>query len=192
MRLDTLATVFAAALVLADAALACEPVYDERSLFEIRSVSKPVAVDPKCRAINAGVYDELSLGPATDLGRGRIQQVLGGQDQSRVLLVDCNTRELTILQGAVTRTTETSCGPVSEYADLAGAHATMPLDREENLHDLVEFAKKRGVTEINPLEYFFKFAKPWETERHAVGRKDRFDLLCGCKLFYPDSPGAKN
>ncbi len=192
MRLDALATVFAAASVLADAALACEPVYDERSLFEIRSLSKPVAVDPKCRAINAGVYDALSLGPATDLGRGRVQQVLGGQDQSRVLLADCNTRELTILQGAVTRTTETSCGPISEYADLAGENAMMPLDREANLHDLVDVAAKRGVTEINPLEYFFKFTKPWETEQYAVSRKDRFDLLCGCKLYYPGSPGAKN
>ena len=22
-------------------------------------------------------------------------------------------------------------------------------------------------------------------------RKERVDLLCGCKLYYPDSPGAK-
>jgi hypothetical protein len=192
MRLATLLTTFVAVSVMADAACACSPAFDERSLSEIRSLSKPVAVDPQCRTINAGVYDALSLGPAINLGNGRIQQVLGGSDQSRVLLADCNTRELTILQGTETVIGEDSCGPTSIYADLAGEDAMMSLDGGANLHELVDMAAARGVTEINPREYFFMFSKAWESELHAVGRKDRFDLLCGCKLYYPESAGASN
>ncbi len=192
MQLTILVTAFVAVSVIANAAAACEPVIDERTLFEIRSLSKPVAVDPQCRVVNGGVYDELSLGPAIDLDKGRILQVVGGSAKSHVLLVDCNDREATVLRGTETITGETSCGPISTYADLAGGKAMMSLDGGANLQELVTIAAIQGVTEIKPSEFFFMFSKAWESELHAVGRKDRFDLLCGCKLHYPDSKGARN
>jgi hypothetical protein len=171
--------------------LACEPALDERTLSEIRSLSKPVAVDRLCRTINAGVYDNLSLGPVTDLGNGRIQQVLGEVGQSSVLVADCNTSEATILLGAVTATDDSNtCGPFYTYADLVGENAMMSLAVGANLHELVDLAVARGATEINPLEYFFMFSKAWESELYPVPRKDRFDLLCGCQLYYPRSAGA--
>lgn len=178
--------------VIASAASACDPMMEQRTPSQIRFQSKRVAVDSQCRAINVGAYDDISLGPAKDLGNGLIQQDLGGPDQSRVFIADCNIREVTILQGKVARTEETSCGPMDFYADLAGANAMMTFDGRANYQDLVAFALSKGVTEISPSEYFFKFSMSYEAALHPVGRKDQFDLLCGCKLYYPDSPGAKN
>jgi hypothetical protein len=192
MRFVTVLTVCVTVSAIANAANACSFAPDERTVLEIMSDSKPVAVDRQCRTINAGVSDYLSLGPATDLGNGRVQQVLGGRDQSHVLVADCNTRELTILRGTETITGEDSCGPTRFYADLAGENAMMSLALGANLHELVDLAAEQGVTEINPLDYFFMFNRDWESEQHAVGRKDRFDLLCGCKRLYPDSAGAQD
>jgi len=199
MQLSTFLPSFVAATVIANAASACDPVIDSRSPSEIRSHSKRVAVDQQCRTINAGVFDGLSLGPAIDLGNGVIQQDFGAvqrwddlEENARILLADCNIREATILQGKVTSTQESSCGPIDTYADLAGPKALMKFDTGASYHELIDIALSKGVTEISPSEYFFTFAKPWETERYPVSRKDRFDLLCGCKLFYPDSAGAKN
>jgi hypothetical protein len=190
MRLLRPAFAFSAACLICTAASACSIEPDARSPQELRAESKAVAVDRQCRAINAGVHDNLSLGPVTNLGDGRVQQVLGGNDQSNVLVADCNTREVTILQGKETIIGEDSCGPISSYADLAGENAMMSLSLGANLHELVDLATAQGVTEINPQEYFFMFATGWESRTHKVGRKDRFDLLCGCKLYYPDSAGA--
>lgn len=197
MRLELFLSPVLAVLAIADAASACEPVMDERTPSQIRFQSKRVAVDGQCRTINAGVYDRISLGPAIDLGNGLIQQVLGEQftgesDQSRVFIADCNIREVTILRGKVTSTAETSCGPIDTYADLVGPNAMMKFEGSASYKDLVDLALSKGVTEISPSEFFFKFSKDWETELYPVGRKDQFDLLCGCKIYYPDSLGAKN
>jgi hypothetical protein len=191
--------------VSASAASACEPVMDERSLSKIRANSAPVATDSECRTINAGVYDDLFVGPAVDLGNGRVMQVLGHtyftagndknfseEDKSRVLLADCNTREVTILQGAQTQVGETSCGPEYSYAPVVGKKAVISLDAGETLNELVDLAAAKGVTELSPKQHFFMFSKVWESELHPVGHKDRFDLLCGCKIFYRGSAGAKN
>lgn len=192
MRLSTFLFCVTAASVSANAANACEPVLDPRSPSEIRLSSKRVAVDSQCRTINAGVKDWKSLGPARDLGNGVIQQVLGNEDQSRVLLADCNIREATILRGKVTSTTETSCGLEFTFAALDGQNAMMRFDSGASYQELIDLALAKGAAEISPSEYFFKFSKDWETKLYPVSRKDRFDLLCGCKLFYPDSAGAKN
>jgi hypothetical protein len=152
--------------------------------------SKPVAVYRQCRTINAGIYDEISLGPATDLGNGRVQQVLEDTEQSEVLLADCNTREVTILRGAEAEFIETSCGRLYSYGPVIGDNAPMSLSVGADLHELVDLAAKKGITEIDPNEYFFSFSSS-KGPGQAVGRKDRFDLLCGCKRIYPDSPGAQ-
>ena len=65
----------------------------------------------------------------------------------------------------------------------------MSLSVGADLHELVDLAAKQGITEIDPNEHFFRFTADWKDE--TVTRKDRFDLLCGCKRLYPDSPGAK-
>jgi hypothetical protein len=194
MRLKTLSFAFFAVWPMTNAASACSFAPDERSPSEIRANSNAVAVDRQCRTINAGVYDHLSLGPATNLGHGRVQQVLDGSDQSRVLLADCNTREVTMLEGPVTHVQEGDfCDPPNvTHADLSGENAIMSLAVGTNLHELVDLATANGAVEQNPNEIFFTFWIEAGSKRRNVSAKDRFDLLCGCKIFYPESAGARN
>lgn len=189
MRLCTLTAAIVALNAMSNAASACTFTWEFSTTSELRAEGKRVAVDRQCRTINAGIYDELSLGPATDLGDGRVQQVLNEPDQTRVLLADCNTREITILQGAEAEFMETSCGRFYSYGPVTGDDAPMSLSVGANLHELVDLAAAKGITEIDPNDYFFRFSA--REGRVAVGRKDRFDLLCGCKSLYPDSPGAQ-
>ena len=189
MRLFTLTAAIVALYAMTSAARACTWTWEGVTKSQMVAQSKPVAVDRQCRTINAGIYDNLSLGPATDLGGGRVQQVLEDADLSRVLLADCNTREVTILEGAATEAGDSSCGPFYTYAPITGGDAPMSLSVGANLHELVELAATKGMTEIDPHEHFFRVIADWEDE--TVTRKDRFDLLCGCKRLYPNSPGAQ-
>jgi hypothetical protein len=190
MRLFMLTAAIVALCAMTNAASACSWVWENYTTSEALAQSKRVAVDRQCRAINVGVYDGRSLGPATDLGNGRVQQVLDETNESQVLLADCQTREVTILQGTATEAGETSCGMAYSYGAVTGDNAPMSLSVGANLHVLVDLAVAQGMTEIDPVDYFFRFTSN-EGSGQAVGRKDRFDLLCGCKLFYPDSPGAQ-
>ncbi len=190
MRPFILTAAIVALYAMTNAASACTFVWEYYTTSEALAQSKRVAVDRQCRTINVGVYDDWSLGPATDLGNGRVQQVLEDTDQSQVLLADCNTREVTILQGAKAEFIETSCGRLYSYGPVTGDNAPISLSVGADLHDLVDLAAAKGITEIDPVDSFFRFTSN-EGSGQAVGRKDRFDLLCGCKRFYPDSPGAQ-
>ncbi len=189
MRPFALTAAIVALYAMTNAASACVLRGSGYTTSEILAESNPVVVDRQCRTINIGVYDGRSLGRATDLGNGRVQQVLENTDRSHVLLADCNTREATILQGAVTEVEESSCGLAYSYAPITGDNAPMSLSVGSSLHELVYFAALHGMTEIDANDHFFRFRSGggWQ----PVGRKDRFDLFCGCKLFYPDSPGAQ-
>ena len=159
----------------------------------LRAASKPVEVSNECHTTNIGVYDQLSLGRAQDLGDGRIFQTVGDSG-TRVFLADCNTREATVLRGPIVSEYETSCGPSFDFESLTGATATIDLTSGEDLHELVEVAEAAGAFELSPLEMFFKFdiflsSRGFDDE-YDVGRKDRFNLLCGCGRLYPNSAGA--
>ena len=180
-----------ALLASAQIAGACSYLPDTRTPDQIRADSAPVAMDRSCRVINGGVYDTLTVGRAEPLGNGRFQQVVGDHSLSRVYVADCNTREATLLLGAVIETVQTSCGPDHRFADLAGPDAMMSLAEGDNLHELVAIAQSKGIRELNPLTVFFEFTYPWESKpTYAVGDKDRFDLMCGCKQLYPGTAGA--
>lgn len=184
-----LKTVVALTLVSAAPAMACSPFFEHRSASAIRAESKPVSVDNACRALNVGVYDGYSLGPAQGLENGRVYQEINGND-FEVLIGDCNSREVTILLGPATQVGENTCGPEYDYAPLTGPRSAFSLNRGDDLHDLVKQLEEAGGVENNPQDLFLRFEAK-NGKKHKVGRKDRVDLLCGCKLYYPDSPGAK-
>ncbi len=173
----------------ASSVLACSIEIEDRPASEVRAQSRPVAVDPQCRMINGGVYDYQTLGPVELLGDGRFYQKVNDRPHE-VMLGDCNTREVTILRGPGTQVGESSCGPSFEYASLVDENAPFSLSRGSDLHELVAIAMETGAREFNPKERFFEFTTNL-TNTHKVGPRDRFDLLCGCKRYYPDSPGAK-
>ncbi len=55
------------------------------------------------------------------------------------------------------------------------------LDEQTTLSELQNIAKNQGYRSTSSLDAFFG--------RTAVQKK--VDYTCGCKLYYPDSPGAK-
>ena len=191
-----------AMLVGISSADACELTVSDDSPFGLRVRSEPVTVDNQCRTNNIGVGDHLSLGQAQDLGNGRISQSISdrrfsqvaGHSDTRVFLADCNTREATILLGPVANEHDFGCGPTYDFEPLIGPAAAIDLTTGDDLHQLTEVAEAAGARELNPLEIFFKFnisvSSRGFDDVYDVGRKDRFNLLCGCDRFYPNSAGA--
>ncbi|MFQ6552852.1 hypothetical protein AAD018_010980 [Aestuariibius insulae] len=148
--------------------------------------SQSVAVGLSCSFENAGLTDHISAGPAKDLGSGQIYQRVNDQSYF-VMFADCNTREATLLWGPPTPSAvEDSCGYYDGYEALVGDDAILSRTTGGNLHEFVAAAKDLGATELNPIKYLNETpsGKP-------VWRRDRIDLLCGCRIFYPDSPGAQ-
>ena len=166
---------------------------DNRTPTAVKAASKPVIVDKHCRTMDAGVYDDYTLGVAKDLGNERVFQSVGGED-SLVLVADCTTREATMLLGPVIHVNYGICSNSTFRGSLAGGGAVVSLSQGDRLNDLVEATKAAGGSEIDPIKEFFVFT-PINSEKfqgqYKVGRKDRFDLLCGCKIHYPDSAGAR-
>ena len=173
--------------LLASQTFACSIVLNDPTAEQInqyRSDSEPVEVHPDCSFENGQIGDSLSAGGAEDLGNGRVLQRVNRQE-SRVLVVDCNSREATLLEGPGIVVGSDSCGPTVIPDDLVGERAIMSLTVGDTLQELVQLAEQRGVIELDPIEYFNidQYGEP-------VWPKEHINLLCGCLLYYPDSPGA--
>jgi hypothetical protein len=169
---------------------ACSIFPEARSASEIRRESAPVAVDKSCGVRNGGVNDRLTLGPAIKLENGRLYQIVN-EDAGQVLVADCKTREATVLVGRFIPVSEDSCGPYGTNAPLVGDRSQFSLDAGADLQDLVTLASTKDAREQDPIYRFFRFSGK-NDKVYKVGRKDEFDLLCGCKIFYPRSRGAKS
>jgi hypothetical protein len=186
--------VAASGAFLANAALACEPIRETRSPQEIqaahsadRAKSKAVIVGSQCEFTNGGIYDGLSGDVAEDLGNGRVMQRLGS-DNNSVLVVDCNAMEATILIGnPVPDAVSDTCGGYAEYLDVTGPNAIASLKAGSDLAELVQIFAAAGASEASPTAVLNK--DPWGRN---VPVRDRIDLTCGCRLFYPDTQGALN
>ncbi|MEL6586631.1 MAG: hypothetical protein AAFY65_10445 [Pseudomonadota bacterium] len=171
----------------AQPALACSPLpADTRSQAEILRSSTPVRVTAQCAFTHGGVRDDKYGGIAEDLGGGRVSQILF-DGNSTVLVADCTRREAAVLTAPPDPTEDpiSTCGP-SRYLPLTGPNAILDLSAGGDLRALMARATAVGVREGNPITILN--TTPWGTQ---VPRKDRIDLLCGCKLHYPSSPGAR-
>ena len=150
----------------------------------MRMSSKPVKVSEKCGFKNAGVYDDIEAADAVDLGQGRILQDTG--DGTSVLVIDCMASEAIEVIGKATKIGETSCGPDFVFGQVKSPKGPMTLLEGKHLTELAALARQRGLRADEELDYLFN--DPWGK---PLWRKERVDLLCGCKLYYPESAGAK-
>jgi hypothetical protein len=154
--------------------------------------NEPVTTLPDCSFNGAGERN-LSAGRAINLGDGRIYQqgpiywasdyVEGGE----VLVVDCNTLETVVLKGQAL--VDSSCGPV-RYP-LAIVDSIADLTEGDSLTELVDFVERNGGIALDAGDYFNETYLA-DDGGYSVANlpADSVDLLCGCNIFYPDSPGA--
>ena len=152
--------------------------------------SKPVSSAEDCSMTNIGVGDYYKLRPAVNLGNGRVYQIRetiseGDQSSSSLFVTDCNARLVTYLVGPVIGSDETGCGTFYEHGDLIGPDGIVNLLEGRDLYELEAIVVAAGGSVRDPNEVFN------ETDWGApVWRKERVSFSCGCRLFYPDSPGA--
>lgn len=128
-----------------------------------------------CSFVNGGDQDWIEGGASVDLGNGFVGQNI----ERSVNVVDCNNRTGINISGPVVGMT--SCGPSIDVDKIWPLPPGLVPKVEGRLAELAIRASRRDLAVQYDLNERFK----------ADRRKDRFSQLCGCKLYYPDSPGAK-
>jgi hypothetical protein len=152
--------------------------------------SKPVNVAQDCSMTNIGVGDFDKLSPAVNIGNGRVYQTResiseGDQYPTSLFVTDCNARAVTYLRGPVIGSDELTCGTFLYHGDLIGPDGIVTLLEGRDLYELEAIVVAAGGSVLDPNEVFNE--TDWGT---PVWRKERVSFTCGCRLFYPDSPGA--
>ncbi len=140
-----------------------------------------------CSFEYGGNRDEVAGGPAVDLGDGRIVQnqywisrsSTGRRDLGSTFLVDCGTGETAEVLGWLA--SETSCGPDYSMEGVVAPDGPLDLHHGANLSEFVEQAERLDI-------------RAWLdaiTISDDLRPRNNVDFFCGCRLFYPDSPGAR-
>lgn len=176
--------------LVAPAVMACvifPPTKEEK--LQARLDSKPVETSVSCAFKNAGLNDRVSAGPAIKLGEDRFYQDRnpGAGVASSVLLADCAAREVIGVR-RFRNIVETSCLMFeAEWLPVLKPEGPLSLTEGETLSDFIDIAASADKNIEIDETLSWAFTDPWG---RSLPQKDRVDLLCGCKIFYPDSAGA--
>lgn len=183
MRTTHLVSLATALASVGGGAIACQ-LWPPLGQASYRRSSPPIEVSADCSFEHAGLQNEHAGGPANDLGNGRISQNLGSEYE--VMVADCETKQA-ILLSSPTKVVNDVCGPTDVWlGPVSGPKGYLTLKEGETLEDLVRIAKARSV-KVN-VDAGSINIDPWGD---VVRRREFVNLFCGCKLYYPDSPGAK-
>ncbi|NSX56611.1 hypothetical protein [Parasulfitobacter algicola] len=169
-----------ATALIATSVHACSLVVDERALPGLQDYlsNKPVQQDAVCAVQNGGVEDWLRLGPAQDVGNGRVFQTYGSET---AIVTDCKNNEFIHLFGKVNELQSTTCGAYLELSIYLPPKGSFDLAHGATLQEFASYAQAEGMGIDRPTaEHLY----------NSPRRRDRFDIFCGCKIFYPDSAGA--
>ena len=129
-----------------------------------------------------------------DLGKGRIAQELLprlSDTEDDFLVADCTTREIVRIRSSFVYDDDTildSCGfGDGEYQALVTPTGPLSLSTGSTLTELISAARATGKAVVD-VQVAFLFEDGYGKKYR---KKDRIDVLCGCRMFYPDSAGAK-
>ena len=198
IRLALFAGLFMAATGFGQAASACsiafKPEAERRAdnANWLRS-SPPVHTGSTCAFVNGGYGDTLSAGPAIPLEQERFYQVLGTENGvvTEVLLTDCARREVVRLEAGYIQNNnyvQDSCG--GEYGDrFAIFQPAGPFTLNEGrsfdaFKRLVQ--RNRGIVIDEEIRSLVD-----DSMGQPLPRKDQVDFLCGCRVLFPGSAGAR-
>jgi hypothetical protein len=137
--------------------------------------NKRVKQKADCSFVNGGIFDEESAQAAFDLGDGRVAQPFSAD---RMLIAECATGNTAMVLGKVIG--ETTCGSSYQLSPFLYPEGNLRLDGGSSLDDFIEKARANG---------FDVFRGPFGQSQI---KRDQFDELCGCKLFYPEIAAALN
>ena len=170
--------------LLGGAAFACEPpVYDAAAFAK---------ADKPLRLLTDGSFENASadlvvLGyPVRDRGNSRIAQKLeyrgwcGPSEQ--LLVVDCSTADLVVLLGKPgPNSFNLGLGLSTTIDQIQKPIGPIEITSESTIPNLIKIAQQ------NDIEYYTDYVARQKQDK----RKNRHDAYYGCRLFYPDSAGAK-
>ena len=177
-----------AAGLASEAAAVCAPL-PTASRFDT-----PVKQGPDCAFEGAAENDVNGFyggRPPVDIGGGLVGQRLvqdrtGCDNIETLLVVDCTTGRLAAFSGTsepvLKPTGEVIIGPVGTYtANLQPPKGPLRLNASARIDELIDTARKYRIG--------LRTSEPelWLGTRS----RNRFDAFCGCKRFYPESPGAR-
>lgn len=149
---------------------------------------KPIKINSDGSFEEAGddFYASLSGKAPVDIGGGKIGQriVVGGfcSYGERLLVVDCISLEAIVIYGR-------------DDPDDPGIGGGMPPDKLAMVyppHGKIRLTKSVTIAElaaISKAEGYHYDADPRKTFA-SVKKKNRYNPFTGCKVLYPDSPGA--
>lgn len=154
-------------------------------------IDKPIKVSEDCSFSRAGDgwADTLSGTKATDNGVGRVGQrwISGGcGNYESIVIADCNSREIIRVSGLCTPRHKDDEGIklsrfVTSATLLFPPHGELRLNSKTVFGDVVRMSQDNG----------YKYTTAVSEQIAAMRRRNRIDPFCGCKIFYPDSAGAK-
>jgi len=140
--------------------------------------NKRVKQKADCSFVNSGLYDTRSGEAARDLGRSRVMQRITSDN---VVLTDCAVKSIVVVMGKADPALETSCGPVFELQRFEVPNGPVDYTLGADLQQFSAILTRQGFVVANP-----------PTLNVGERPKDIVDYFCGCKLFYPDSAGARD
>ena len=187
--LSTLAAMFGFLGILATGdASACDAQYDPDA------PNLPTKVGAQCSFENAGKGN--GLGGDHQLIWGQVVKKQGAELTTQIVSFSsfgCNTRQIVLItdcakpgviavEGVARPADQRIAGGDFTYAELAiGAKGKVRLSTSMSLVDMALKAQSAGLNVHQDANELFADLEP----------HDQFDLLCGCKLYHPESAGAR-
>lgn len=116
-----------------------------------------------------------------DIGGGRVAQVVSGLPDSycpnneRLLFIDCTTSEAILLQG------RSKGEGLLTVRQIQPPYGPIGLTKDITVGEVAAIATKHEIS----------FTRDLEVMNANVIKRMRVNPYQGCKIFYPDSPGAK-
>ncbi|OJY33564.1 MAG: hypothetical protein BGP11_22070 [Rhodobacterales bacterium 65-51] len=188
---------FIACCWASSAALACEPVNNVKTRAQLIAPidlrpdgSFEVIVDRHGGKVGReGVIAETLHGKAIrNLGGGRTGQKIyssyacsGGIE--RLLFVDCNALEAIAVDGIYD----------PEAIPLGGVDAGTSIAMIQYPKGHLRFTEKTTVAQVEAIarKHGYRFSRDVYSDYDTLSEAKRYNPYQGCKIFYPDSPGAK-
>ena len=182
---------------------------------------KPRQSDADCSFSDFGVTGQWSGRPVMDIGNGRTGQLIVSSEscpyQEKLHFVDCATGLSVSVDGVYEPSIQRAVDS-GEYVMLGGdlmikyiqpPFGTLGISSQSTAESVSAAAKAAGykwtsdilsdlrsdsVSTVEWLESGEEYTDMQPFLRYAKSRNARreFDAMCGCKVFYPDSPGAQN